>query len=111
MESEQDGYLDLSLGGATENVIAYAKCWLWSPDERKVEFTVGSDDACRIWVGDEVVFNDASWHSARKDREFGSCTLQKGWNAVLFKILNGNSGMGLYFRVLDEEIIDSGSKP
>jgi len=111
MESEQDGYLDLSLGGATENVIAYAKCWLWSPDERKVEFTVGSDDACRIWVGDEVVFNDASWHSARKDREFGSCTLQKGWNAVLFKILNGNSGMGLYFRVLDEEIKDSGSKP
>ena len=104
MQSEKDGYLNLSLGDPTENVIAYAKCWLWSPDKRKVEFTVGSDDACRIWVGDEVVFSDASWHSARKDDKFGSCTLQKGWNPVLFKILNGNSKMGLYFRVLDNKI-------
>ena len=111
MQSEEDGYLNLSLGDATENVIAYAKCWLWSPDERKVDFTVGSDDACRIWVNDDVVFNDASWHSARKDRKFGSCTLHKGWNPVLFKILNGNSKMGLYFRVLDDEIKSLPTKP
>ena len=25
-----------------------------------------------------------------------------GWNPVLFKILNGLTGMGLYFRVMDE---------
>ena len=91
--------------------IAYAKCWLWSPSERNVDFTVGSDDGCRIWVGDEVVFNDASWHSARKDRKFSTCTLQKGWNTVLFKILNGNSKMGLYFRVLDDEIKSLPTKP
>jgi len=111
MESEKDGYLNLSLGDSTENVIAYAKCWLWSPEKRKIDFTVGSDDACRIWVGDEVVFNDASWHGATKDREFGSCTLQKGWNPVLFKVLNGNSKMGLYFRVLDNEIRSTSSDP
>jgi hypothetical protein len=111
MQSEKDGYLNLSLGDSTENVIAYVKCWLWSPDERTVEFTVGSDDACRIWVGDEIVFNDADWHSARKDRKFGSCTLQKGWNPVLFKILNGNSVMGLYFRVMDEEIKNTSKEP
>ena len=87
MQSEKDGYLNLSLGDSTENVIAYAKCWLWSPDKRNVDFTVGSDDACRIWVGNEVVYNDATWHSALKDRTFGSCTLQKGWNPVLFKVL------------------------
>jgi hypothetical protein len=104
MQSDEDGYLNLSQGDSTENVIAYARCWLWSPDEREIDFTVGSDDACRIWVNKEVVFNDASWHSARKDRQFGSCTLQKGWNPVLFKILNGLQGMGLYFRVMDEEV-------
>ena len=107
MQSEKDGYLNLSLGETTENVIAYARCWLWSPEERKVDFTVGSDDACRIWVNDEVVFNDASWHSARQDSKFGSCTLQKGWNPVLFKVLNGLQGMGLYFRVLDDEVIST----
>ena len=111
MQSESDGYLNLSLGDSTENVIAYARCWLWSPDTRKIDFTVGSDDGCRIWVGDEVVFNDASWHSVRKDNLFGSCTLQKGWNPVLFKILNGNSKMGLYFRVLDDAVKNTSSDP
>ena len=111
MQSEDDGYLNLSLGSTTENVIAYAKCWLWSPDQREIDFTVGSDDACRIWVGDEVVFNDASWQSARKDRKFGSCTLQKGWNPVLIKVLNGLQGMGLYFRVMDEDIQTASKNP
>ena len=111
MQSEGDGYLNLSLGDTTENVIAYARCWLWSPDERKIDFTIGSDDGCRMWVNDEVVYNDASWQSARKDRKFSSCTLQKGWNPVLFKILNGNSSMGLYFRVIDDEITNSAAEP
>jgi hypothetical protein len=111
MQSEKDGYLNLSHGDATENVFAYMKCWLWSPDERTVDFTVGSDDACRIWVDDELVWDDASWQSAYKDSKFGSCTLQKGWNPVLFKVLNGLNGMGLYFRVLDEEVTASATTP
>jgi hypothetical protein len=111
VESEESGFLNLSKGKSTENVIAYARCWLWSPDKRTVDFTVGSDDACRIWVGDDVVFNDADWHGAKKDRKFGSCTLKKGWNPVLFKILNGLEGMGLYFRVMDEEVKWTGFGP
>ncbi len=111
MKSEDDGYLNLSLGETTENVIAYARCWLWSPEERVIDFTIGSDDGCRMWVNGEVVYTDASWQSARKDRKFGSCSLQKGWNPVLFKILNGNSNMGLYFRVMDDEITNSATEP
>ncbi len=111
MQSEEDGYLNLSLGKETENVIAYTKCWFWSPDEREVEFTIGSDDACRIWVGDALVWDDASWQTASKDRKFGSFTLQKGWNPVLFKVLNGLKGMGLYFRIMDEEIKSSAIEP
>jgi hypothetical protein len=111
VQSEKDGFLNLSLGKATENVFAYARCWLWSPDEREVEFSIGSDDGCRIWVDDELVWDDASWQTARKDNKIGSLTLQKGWNPVLFKILNGLKGMGLYFRVMDEEIKSSGSEP
>jgi hypothetical protein len=37
--------------------------------------------------------------------------LQKGWNPLLIKILNGLEDMGLYFRVLDEEIKNSASNP
>jgi len=111
MKSEDDGYLNLSLGETTENVIAYARCWLWSPEERVIDFTIGSDDGCRMWVNGEVVYTDSSWQSARKDRKFGSCSLQKGWNPVLFKILNGNSNMGLYFRVMDDEITNSATEP
>ena len=111
MQTEDDGYLNLSLGPLTENTICYARCWLWSPEERKIDFTIGSDDACRIWVGDELVWDDPDWQTARKDRKIGSFTLQKGWNPVLFKILNGLKGMGLYFRVMDEEIDSSSTEP
>jgi hypothetical protein len=111
MQTEDDGYLNLSLGSLTENTICYARCWLWSPEERKIDFTIGSDDACRIWVGDELVWDDPDWQTARKDRKIGSFTLQKGWNPVLFKILNGLKGMGLYFRVMDEEIDSSSTEP
>jgi len=110
-QSDKHGFLNLSLGDTTENTIAYARCWLWSPDQRAIDFTIGSDDACRMWVGDKLVFHDASWHGARKDNTFGSCTVQKGWNAVLFKVLNGLDGMGLYFRVLDSEITNTSSAP
>jgi hypothetical protein len=111
VQSEKDGYLNLSLGKATENVFAYARCWLWSPDEREVDFTVGSDDGCRIWIGDELVWDDPSWQTAYKDKKFGSFNLQKGWNPVLFKILNGLKGMGLYFRVMDDEIKNTSVDP
>ena len=110
-QSDKHGFLNLSLGDTTENTIAYARCWLWSPDLRAIDFTIGSDDACRMWVGEELVFHDASWHGARKDNTFGSCTVQKGWNPVLFKVLNGLDGMGLYFRVLDSEITSTSSAP
>lgn len=111
MQSDEDGYLDLSLGESTENVIAYTRCWLWSPNDREVDFTVGSDDACRIWVGDELVWDDPDWQSARADRNIISFSLMEGWNPILFKILNGNSGMGLYFRVMDREIKNSSKEP
>ena len=111
MQAEDNGYLNLSLGSLTENTICYARCWLWSPEERKIDFTIGSDDACRIWVGDKLVWDDPDWQTARKDHKTGSFTLQKGWNPVLFKILNGLKGMGLYFRVMDEEIDSSSTEP
>ena len=104
MQTNDDGYLNLSLGKGTQNTICYARCWLWSPDTRIVEFTIGSDDACRIWVGDTLVWDDPNWHRATVDKNFESYTLQEGWNPVLVKILNGLEDMGFYFRVLDDDI-------
>ena len=109
--TEEDGYLNLSLGKLTENTIAYARCWLWSPDTRNVDFTIGSDDACRIWVRDELVWDDPDWQSALADNKFGTFTLQEGWNPLLFKIQNGLRGMGLYFRVLDDDVTSSSTPP
>jgi len=109
--TEEDGYLNLSLGKLTENTIAYARCWLWSPDTRNVDFTIGSDDACRIWVRDELVWDDPDWQSALADNKVGTFTLQEGWNPLLFKIQNGLRGMGLYFRVLDDDVTSSSTPP
>ncbi len=104
MTTDDSGYLNLSLDSSTENVIAYARCFLWSPDDREVDVTIGSDDACRLWIEDELVWDDATWHSATPDQNFLTIKLKKGWNTALFKVLNGLEQMGLYFRIIDNEI-------
>ena len=104
MTTDDKGFLNLSIGNETENVIAYARCFLWSPDDREVDVTIGSDDACRLWIEDELVWDDATWHSATPDQNFLTIKLKKGWNTALFKVLNGLQNMGLYFRVIDDEI-------
>lgn len=109
--TNDDGYLDLLPENGMNNAIAYAKCWIWSPKLQDVDFTIGSDDGCRIWMGDSLVWDDQSRHWAYPDYKRGTMTLQEGWNPLLVKILNRTKGMGFYLRVLDDEITYESSQP
>ena len=106
-----NGFLDLSSGKSTENTIAYARCWLWSPDNRKIDVTIGSDDACRIWINEMLVWDDPDWQDAVADKNFAEIELNKGWNTMLVKIQNGLRGMGIYFRVMDSDIKQASTPP
>jgi len=86
------------------DAIAYLQCWLVSPDDREVVFTLGTDDGCRLWINDEVIHEDGSRHGADPLQHVGRVRLREGRNRVLLKVENGGGDFGAYFRVLDDEI-------
>jgi len=105
VETPASGHLNLANGtDAADNAIVYARTTLHSPDARTVQFTIGSDDGCRIWIGDALVWDDPSWQSASPDAKTFEADLAAGDNDVLVKLLNGTGGFGLYLRPLDPAV-------
>ena len=103
--SEPDGFLNLAtVCGEPEDAIAYARCTLESPDERNVKFTIGSDDGCRIWINNALVWDDPTHHGATLDAGLFTAHLKPGTNTILCKVLNGTGDFGLYLRVMDDEV-------
>jgi hypothetical protein len=106
--ASSSGYLDLRPEGEPreigENAIAYAEIWLEAPEDREVLYALGTDDGCRLWVNNELLFEDNTRHGANPLAQVGRMRLRAGWNRVLVKIENGAGGFGLYFRVLDAEV-------
>ena len=49
---------------------------------------IAKDDALRIWVNGQVVFNNNTWSHYLADQFIAACPLKKGWNKLLVK--NGN---------------------
>ncbi len=115
IEASESGFVDLAtivpVAVVYERAIAYARCWVWSLDDREVRFTIGSDDGCRVWVNDTLVLDDPEWQYASRDRRLGTMSLRAGWNPVLVKVLNGTKTFGFYFRVIDESVRSSSQQP
>lgn len=91
-------------GRPAENSIAFAQCWLSSPDERTVLCLLGTDDGARVRIGDAIVHESAERRTADPMAVAVQAKLAPGWNRVLFEVENGKGGSGFYFRVLDPEV-------
>ena len=94
-----------------EYAIAYARTWLYAPDDRTVLYTLGTDDGCQLFVNGYLVYTDNTRHGAYPLRHLGKLSLREGWNRVLIKVENGVQNFGLFFRVLDDEVTWSATKP
>jgi len=86
-----------------DNVVAYAACWIFVPEERDVLLKVGSDDGVRIWVGDVLVHDNHSARPVRIDEDTVPVRLKAGMNRVLVKVDEGVLGWGFVLRVLDRD--------
>lgn len=108
LTEREDGFLDLRQVDADpakyEDAVAFAQTWVYSPDEREVLYAMGSDDGCRLWIGDELVYETAERRGALPLSRLAKARLAAGWNRVLLGVENGNGAFGLYFRVLDDEV-------
>lgn len=113
LSSRADSLLDLReidpRPNASENSIAYAMTWVKPPRAGQYAYTLGTDDGCRLWIGDDLVFEDTSRKRFTPMQTFGHLELKEGWNRILLKIAKGTQsrGFGAYFRILDDEIIAS----
>ena len=86
----------------TENVTAYAACWVESDAERQVQARFSTNDAGKLWIGGQLLqdFDRESWSIL--DRDILPVTLPKGRTQILAKVTNGIGAWSLVLRFTDE---------
>jgi hypothetical protein len=77
---------------------------MYSPEDRNVRFLIGSDDAVRVWLNDEVIWSNPAERGIRPDQDRTEpIFIHKGWNKVLVRVWNVGGPWGFYLRVVDKD--------
>jgi tetratricopeptide (TPR) repeat protein len=98
-----DGHFNLNdLYEQSSFATAYALVYIDSPDKRKVQVRIGSDESCKFWLNDELIWQHYIRRDAVVDRDIVTVVLHPGYNKMLLKITNTDLDWGFYFRVTDE---------
>ena len=87
----------------SEYVCGYAYCTIHSPEDKRVQLRIGTNDWGKMWVGGELVYDYPHDGRAILDRDIIPCTLKKGKNPILIKACNGQLDWGFVLRITDEE--------
>lgn len=87
----------------TNNVCAYALCYVTSPAERKVTIRLGTNDFGKLWVAGKLVYDYPHDGGAILDRDIVPVTLPKGTTPILLKVSNAKNDWGFVFRITDEK--------
>jgi len=85
----------------TEHVSAYGLCYVSAPRDMAVQLRVGTNDAGKLWVGGELVYDYPYEGEAMLDRDIISVTLRRGTTPILIKATNGEKNWGFVFRITD----------
>jgi hypothetical protein len=104
MKAEPSGFMRLENRiTPSERAIVYGLVYVYSQDKREALMLVGSDDGVRVWLNDTLVHTNPAYRGAYPDQDRISVTLNKGWNKLLIKVLQGGGGWGYYVRFVDPE--------
>ncbi len=77
---------------------AYAATWVFAPDARDAELTVGADDGHRAWLNGVEVGSEGGCHGIGVDAFRYPVSLEDGWNRLLLKVHDGGGGWGYVVR-------------
>jgi hypothetical protein len=87
----------------SEEVCAYAHCYVKCPQEKNVLIGIGTNDFGKMWVGGDLVYDHPREGQAMIDREMVPVTLPKGTTPILIKVCNGKLDWGFVFRITDSD--------
>jgi tetratricopeptide (TPR) repeat protein len=99
-----DGYINLKeIFQPSSWAVAYSSIYVFSPDERKVQIRMGSDETCKIWLNEELIWQHFLKRGALIDRDLVTVVLHPGYNKIMLKVTNSDQEWGYYFRITDEK--------
>ncbi len=104
VQTPDNGYLSLNgLVYPNEQVVTYALTWVWSETERNMLLMAGSDDGCKVFFNDGLVYRYLGLRVALPDQVTIPVHVNKGWNKLLIKVENNLGGYAFYARFIDPE--------
>lgn len=86
-----DFFIDFLVGFGKErgeDVCGYAVAYVIAEEAMKVKLSIGSNDECKAYVNGKQVVKFAETRTLEKDSDSAECTLVKGQNVVVFKVIN-----------------------
>jgi hypothetical protein len=82
-------------------VIAYAWAQVDMPEETTALLGIGFDDAAKVWLNGQLVYEKWTHHAAFPDNYRVNVTFRKGLNQLVFKIQNRTGRWGFCCRLLE----------
>ena len=102
IQAEETGFVRLQqLLEPNEQAIAYGLVYVHSPEDRRTNILLGSDDGVRVWLNDTLIHSNPAYRGAYPDQDKIAVELRQGWNKLLVKVLQGGGGWGFYLRFVD----------
>ncbi len=92
-----------------EHSVAYLRTHVWSGQDQRVIFELGSDDGIKVWLNDQLVFQNKIERPHMQGEDFVEVELSEGWNTVLMKISQstGDWGASLVITDMDGKPLDA----
>jgi hypothetical protein len=92
----------------SDNTLAYACCYIESPEERDVKVKLGSDDGYKVWFNNVLLGGKNICRGVMEDSEEYRVHIKKGFvlndrnlNVLLLKIIQDTGGWGFVARITD----------
>lgn len=99
-----DGYIDLKeIFGHGSWSVAYGLVYIHSPEERKVQLRIGTNESVKLWLNNRQIWQHYQKRAAVVDRDLVTVLLKPGYNKLLVKLTNEVVDWGFFFRVTGED--------
>jgi len=85
--------------GAIDHCSAFVRTMIWSPVDQDIQVEGGCDDALRMWVNGELVFDDYSIRGGSPRTMRAPAKLREGWNELKLKSVDHEGGWQFGCRV------------